>query len=617
MNNINIEKIKQTLKNTKKLVLKRALPFALATSITVGIGTTNAKAANISFDDISIVYENNDEYVSKDNYESDYITDTQAKEVNKLIEKIDDKFVDLYSLMANGAFNFNHTNGKENSMARFIATINKIAYDVSKEFSDISSRQEEIIKKYTESKVSEAKLAYSDLLGVSVKSLNNYANENNCVYLSNNNNKLNIAVYSNKNNGDYRNVTFVDSKLSNKNTLVTVPQMEVVYKNNKPSFKMVYCSVIISKSNLDLYNQAIGDVDIFYSKLNNSLNKGNYKKNKNQNSNDIYLSVYGDTNLVCQTILTKYANYSDLQQPLNYYLKYKQDEFVSKVYNLNTMNYNNYVDYGLNNKPIRISENEDNIYYQLNNNIVSIDNNGYIKTSDLKSAVSVLTNVQIKASTGLNIYVDGKLYEPTDINGNVVEPFLYNGTTYLPARAISKLFNANIEWLNGSVYITSNKNDNTYYIDENGNKIYFNNYTEIPDTNKVPGNQLIEKTLTGRKGVKIYYNGNLFIPTDVNGNVVDVFIFNGTTYLPARAISNLFNAEINWNRNLNGVVINRNQYEIVRDEGDYYYVDDNGNNVYVPEDEIDFGNTIVNKPYYIDDNGNKVYIDEGDYQKTR
>ena len=117
--------------------------------------------------------------------------------------------------------------------------------------------------------------------------------------------------------------------------------------------------------------------------------------------------------------------------------------------------------------------------------------------------------------------------------------------------------------------------------------------------------------------MKIFYNGNLFTPTDVNGNVVETYVFNGTTYLPVRAISNLFNAEINWNESLNGVTINRNQFTYEVPNDDYYYIDDNGNEISVPEDEIDFGNNITNKPYYFDDNGNKVYIDEDKYQKTR
>ena len=85
--------------------------------------------------------------------------------------------------------------------------------------------------------------------------------------------------------------------------------------------------------------------------------------------------------------------------------------------------------------------------------------------------------------------------------------------------------------------------------------------------------------------------------------------------MPVRAISNLFNVQIEWNNSLNGVTINR--YPYLNIPNDNYYTEKNGYKTDVPEEDIDFGNTIVNKPYYYDENGNKVYIGENDYQKTR
>jgi hypothetical protein len=41
------------------------------------------------------------------------------------------------------------------------------------------------------------------------------------------------------------------------------------------------------------------------------------------------------------------------------------------------------------------------------------------------------------AQGGIKLFVDGKLVKPTDADGNVVEPFIYEGTTYLPLRALS------------------------------------------------------------------------------------------------------------------------------------------------------------------------------------
>lgn len=57
----------------------------------------------------------------------------------------------------------------------------------------------------------------------------------------------------------------------------------------------------------------------------------------------------------------------------------------------------------------------------------------------------------ITAYTGVKIYVDDVLQNPTDVNGNTVEPFIYNGTTYLPVRAVSQALGKNIVW-DGSSY---------------------------------------------------------------------------------------------------------------------------------------------------------------------
>ena len=52
------------------------------------------------------------------------------------------------------------------------------------------------------------------------------------------------------------------------------------------------------------------------------------------------------------------------------------------------------------------------------------------------AAESSIRNITVQAG-GIDIYIDGNLRIPTDANGNVVEPFLHGGTTYLPVRALT------------------------------------------------------------------------------------------------------------------------------------------------------------------------------------
>lgn len=77
----------------------------------------------------------------------------------------------------------------------------------------------------------------------------------------------------------------------------------------------------------------------------------------------------------------------------------------------------------------------------------------------------------------IKIYIDGGEIVPKDANGNVVEPFTMNGTTYLPVRAISNALGKDVEWdgATQSVYIGKKgqtKPDN--YLD----KIQYNNYKD-------------------------------------------------------------------------------------------------------------------------------------------
>ena len=67
----------------------------------------------------------------------------------------------------------------------------------------------------------------------------------------------------------------------------------------------------------------------------------------------------------------------------------------------------------------------------------------------------------------IKIYVDGVKIEPTDATGKIVEPFIYNGTTYLPVRAIGEAIGKNVNWDGSScsVYIGKMPGKETYLTD--------------------------------------------------------------------------------------------------------------------------------------------------------
>lgn len=66
----------------------------------------------------------------------------------------------------------------------------------------------------------------------------------------------------------------------------------------------------------------------------------------------------------------------------------------------------------------------------------------------------------------------------------------------------------------------------------------------------------IGKTVTAfYNNIKIVINGTEIEPKDANGNVVEPFIIDGTTYLPVRAVASMLGQEVNWDGTTNTVYI--------------------------------------------------------------
>lgn len=66
----------------------------------------------------------------------------------------------------------------------------------------------------------------------------------------------------------------------------------------------------------------------------------------------------------------------------------------------------------------------------------------------LALAVPAMAAIQeIKVSMGgINIYVDGQLKIPVNAQGARVDPMVYDGTTYLPVRAIANMLGKEVTW---------------------------------------------------------------------------------------------------------------------------------------------------------------------------
>lgn len=173
--------------------------------------------------------------------------------------------------------------------------------------------------------------------------------------------------------------------------------------------------------------------------------------------------------------------------------------------------------------------------------VISLSLLGGIGTSanaaSMTESVYVHKNLEIATGVRINIKTydakgkaDIKQFVPTDVDGNTVNPFIYNGTTYLPVRAVSGVFGATIDWntFYSSVVIATSKSATKTVVNPNPKPI---------DSSKATAKYSTHSVVTG---VNIYVDNNLYIPTDAGGNKVDVILMNGTTYLPLRAMTKIF-----------------------------------------------------------------------------
>lgn len=146
-------------------------------------------------------------------------------------------------------------------------------------------------------------------------------------------------------------------------------------------------------------------------------------------------------------------------------------------------------------------------------------------------------------SKEISIVYNNEIKEFYDVNGTKVYPILYQGTTYLPVRAVSSMFSIDVKWdgENNKIYLSTGKSDpvtcKTIDIFVSGK-----NETVLPNINKT---------------ISIEYKEKVQSFADVNGKTVYPLSYQGTTYLPVRAISNMYGATIDWDGENQKITIER------------------------------------------------------------
>jgi len=156
-------------------------------------------------------------------------------------------------------------------------------------------------------------------------------------------------------------------------------------------------------------------------------------------------------------------------------------------------------------------------------------------------ALAEVVPTEVTLNKAVKITFNGEYQAFKNASGVAVYPISYNGTTYLPIRSISSLFKMGIKWEGSTQSIYLGEGDVDTVASE-----------KVASVNTLEAEKINANL---NKDIKIYYNNKVQSFTDANGVVVYPISYNGTTYLPVRAISNLFGAAISWDGTTKTVVL--------------------------------------------------------------
>lgn len=113
----------------------------------------------------------------------------------------------------------------------------------------------------------------------------------------------------------------------------------------------------------------------------------------------------------------------------------------------------------------------------------------------------------------IKVTLNGERVNLVDANGNLVEPFIIDGTTYLPVRAISSALGLSVDWDDETNTVILNDTNNSLQINDSTIQSILNNETSIVDFDSKQ-----KTTLSALKNVNKKYIGEpvRYAVTDVD-----------------------------------------------------------------------------------------------------
>lgn len=137
-----------------------------------------------------------------------------------------------------------------------------------------------------------------------------------------------------------------------------------------------------------------------------------------------------------------------------------------------------------------------------------------------------------------------------------VYPIIYNGSTYLPLRAVSALMERAIEWDNYSKSIFIGKT-----FQDPAGITRGSTYAAVAMTGATPPEDSLRVKATLRPDVQVFYEFQIKKFKDASGKSVYPIIYEGSSYLPLRSISLLMKEEVVWDNVRKQIIIGQKDTE--------------------------------------------------------
>lgn len=139
--------------------------------------------------------------------------------------------------------------------------------------------------------------------------------------------------------------------------------------------------------------------------------------------------------------------------------------------------------------------------------------------------------------TPVAILIDGQPFSGKNERGEAVKPFAYDGTTYVPIRALGNALGYGVSWDSAKACVV---------VDTRGKATAISTKTGGTEAPLPPGVSKIDKILINKQVFKGY---------NERGEKVAPFAYDGTTYVPIRALGLALKYEVGWDGKASSVTV--------------------------------------------------------------